>query len=66
MAKRKCVWCDTEIKSKDAVGINLKLLGTSTTDFYCIDCLAVYCDCTVEDLQEKIAEFKNQGCALFS
>lgn len=66
MAKRKCAWCDAEIKSKDVVGINLKLLGSSGVEMYCLDCLAVYCDCTVDDLKSKIEEFKQQGCTLFS
>lgn len=66
MAKRKCMWCDAEIQSRDTVGINLKLLGASTTEMYCLDCLAEYCGCTVDDLKDKIREFKQQGCTLFS
>ncbi len=66
MAVRHCNWCGAEIRNKDEVGLNLKLLGASTPDFYCMDCLAEYCGCTVEDLEIKIAEFKQSGCTLFS
>lgn len=33
--------------------------------FYCMDCLADYLDVTVDDLNEKIEEFKDEGCKLF-
>lgn len=66
MAIRRCAWCNREIKSKDVVGINLKLLGTDNTSFYCMEDLAEYCGCTVQDLENKIAEFKQDGCTLFS
>lgn len=66
MAKtRRCGWCDAEIKSKDVVGINLKLLGGSGTELYCMTCLAEYIGCTIDDLETKIEEFKEQGCTLF-
>lgn len=50
---------------KDTVGINKKLLGKRITNFYCLDCLADYLGCTVNDLLEKIEEFKEEGCELF-
>ena len=50
---------------KDTVGINKKLLGKKITNFYCMDCLADYLGCTVDDLLEKIEEFKEEGCELF-
>ncbi len=61
----KCAWCDKKITDKDEIGINRKLLGTTTHVFYCMPCLAEYTDCTEEDLRDKIAEFKEQGCTLF-
>lgn len=30
-----------------------------------IDCLAEYLDCTVQELLDKIEEFKEEGCKLF-
>ena len=34
-------------------------------NFYCLDCLAEYLDCTVQELLDKIEEFKEEGCKLF-
>ena len=61
----KCAWCDAPITSKDTIGINRKLIGEDTHLFYCMPCFAEYCGCTVEDLEEKIVEFKQEGCKLF-
>lgn len=65
MAK-KCVACGKRPLDKDTVGINKKLLGKDITKFYCMDCLAEFLDCTVDDLLEKIEEFKEEGCTLFT
>lgn len=51
---------------KDTIGINLKLLGDNTTTFYCMECLAEYLGCTVDDIIDKIEEFKEEGCKLFN
>ena len=61
-----CVMCDKHDLEKDTIGINKKLLGTDITNFYCMDCLANYLDSTVEELLEKIEEFKEEGCTLFA
>lgn len=34
-------------------------------EFYCMDCLSEFIGCAVQDLKEKIQEFKEQGCTLF-
>lgn len=64
MAK-ECVACGKINLNKDTIGINKKMLGTSIKNFYCMECLADYLGCTVEDLIEKIEEFKDEGCVLF-
>lgn len=64
MAK-ECVACGKINLDKDTIGINKKMLGTSIKNFYCMECLADYLGCTVEDLIEKIEEFKDEGCILF-
>lgn len=63
--KIKCIVCGREGLDKDTVGLNKKLLSKNITEFYCLDCFAEYLDCTVEDLQDKIEEFKEEGCTLF-
>jgi len=60
-----CSECGKEQLSKDEIGINKKLLGREINKFFCLDCLAVYLDVTVEDLLVKIEIFKEQGCKLF-
>lgn len=61
----ECLACSKKPLDKDTVGINKKLLGKQIKKFYCLDCLADYLGCTVDDLKEKIEEFKEEGCELF-
>jgi uncharacterized protein YlaI len=60
-----CVICGKEDLDKDAIGINKKLLGIDITNFYCMECLAEYLGCTVQELLDKIQDFKDEGCTLF-
>lgn len=62
----ECVICGKQRLDKNTVGINKKLLGKDVENYYCIDCLADYMECSVEDLLEKIEEFKAEGCILFN
>lgn len=64
--KHICIACGEEIAGKDTIGINKKLLGPKVKSFYCMLCLADYLGTTVGDLNEKIEEFKEEGCKLFS
>lgn len=66
MKKYKCVACGQPILDKDTIGINKKLLGEKIKNFYCMDCLADYLGCTVQELLDKIEEFKEDGCKLFT
>lgn len=60
-----CIICEKKELDKDTIGINKKLLGIEIKNYYCLDCLAEYLECTVEELLEKIEEFKAEGCKLF-
>lgn len=60
-----CIICGQKNLDKNTVGINKKLLGEDIENFHCMDCLAEYLGCTVEELLEKIEEFKEEGCKLF-
>lgn len=65
MKKQSCVSCGKTPLVKDEIGINKKLLGNDTAAFYCMDCLAEYLGVSVQDILDKIEEFKEQGCKLF-
>ena len=56
---------DRAITEKDTIGINKKMLGENIRDYYCLDCLADYLECTTDELLDKIEEFKEEGCTLF-
>ena len=49
-----CIICGKQDLNKDTVGINKKLLGTEIKNYYCLDCLADYLECTVDELLDKI------------
>lgn len=60
-----CIACGKVITEKDTIGINKKMLGENIRDYYCLDCLADYLECTTDELLDKIEEFKEEGCTLF-
>ena len=63
--RTNCVICGQEDLNRDTIGINKKLLGIEIKNIYCMNCLADYLGCTVQELLDKIEEFKEQGCTLF-
>lgn len=62
--KKGCCDCGKDLK-RDEIALTKKLIDADTEEFYCMSCLAETIGCTVQDLQEKIQEFKEQGCTLF-
>ena len=62
--KKICCDCGKTLK-KDEIALTKKLIDVDTEEFYCLDCLAEFLGCSVQDLKEKIQEFKEQGCTLF-
>jgi len=65
MKRIDCVACGKKDLDKNTRGINVKLLGEKIENYYCMDCLAEYLEVTVDDLYQKIEEFKEDGCKLF-
>lgn len=63
--EKECLACRKKPLDKDTIGINKKMIGNQAKTFYCMDCLADYLGCSVDDLLEKIEEFKEEGCTLF-
>lgn len=50
---------------KDEIALNKKIVNPDAREFLCLECMGIMFDCSVEDLEIKIDEFKEQGCALF-
>ena len=65
LAIQKCRTCGKTPLSKNEIGLNKKLIHRELKDFFCFECLANYFEIPLEDLKEKIEEFKRQGCVLF-
>lgn len=61
---QQCIECGNAM-TKDEIALNKKLIDVDTEEFYCLPCFAEYLGCTTQDLLDKIAEFKEQGCSLF-
>lgn len=66
MKNKSCISCKKNKLDKNTLGLNKKLLGEDICNFYCMECLADYLDVSEEDLLDKIEEFKQEGCKLFS
>lgn len=61
---KTCCDCGKKLK-KDEIALTRKLVDMDAEEFYCMDCLSEFIGCAVQDLKEKIQEFKEQGCTLF-
>ncbi len=60
----RCIVCDNNVE-KVSRALCKKLLGKSTKQIRCLSCLANFLDTDEEELLEKAAEFKEEGCTLF-
>ncbi len=65
MKSYECCVCFKSPLSKDEIGITKKLIDPDTHHFYCIRCLSEFLECDVDDIYDKIEEFKEEGCTLF-
>lgn len=66
MRQKICISCEKYPLTRDEIGINKKLLGEDIKNFYCLNCLAEYLETDVQDILDKIEEFKEEGCKLFN
>lgn len=62
--KKNCIDCGKSL-TKDEVALSRKLIDPDTEELYCLTCMSESFGCSVEDLEIKIREFKEQGCTLF-
>jgi hypothetical protein len=60
-----CVVCSKSPLTRDEIGLTKKLIDQKATSFYCLQCLAEYLEVTVDELLDKIEDFKEEGCTLF-
>ena len=60
----KCDKCGKEL-TKDEIALTKKLISRNAVEFLCVECLAKYIGTTVEELEDKITQFKEEGCGLF-
>lgn len=65
MKKYRCISCKKYPLTKNEIGINKKLLDTDK-NFYCLDCLASYLEVDVQDILDKIEEFKDEGASFLN
>ncbi|MEO2615265.1 hypothetical protein [Blautia wexlerae] len=61
---KNCIECGKQL-TKDEIAINKKLISKNTKEFLCLDCLSRYLDTDREILEDKIVQFKEEGCTLF-
>lgn len=47
------------------IGAYRKFVSRSGSEFLCKSCLAAKLDVTVEEIDDKIEQFRMQGCSLF-
>ena len=59
-----CIKCGKELSFKE-IGAYKKFINRGSTEYMCIKCLANELNITEEYIEEKIEQFKKQGCALF-
>ncbi|MDD6049799.1 MAG: hypothetical protein PUC00_00770 [Clostridiales bacterium] len=61
----QCCQCGAPL-TQDEVGLTKKLINRGATSYLCYPCLAQRFAVTVEVLQEKVNEFREMGCTLFT
>lgn len=61
---KKCIECGKKL-TKDEIALNKKLINKNTKQFLCLDCLSAFLNTDCEILEDKIVQFKEEGCTLF-
>lgn len=59
-----CMQCGKQLTYNE-IGAHRKFINRGSREFFCKVCLAAKLDITVEIIDEKIEQFKMQGCTLF-
>lgn len=63
---KECQYCHAEL-SRDEVGLSKKLFepDAKRRKFSCMSCMSEMLEVSVDELKDKIEEFKAEGCKLF-
>ena len=61
---KKCIECGKNL-TKDEAALNKKLINKNTKQFLCLDSLGSFLSTDREILEDKIVQFKEEGCTLF-
>ncbi len=59
-----CIQCGKNL-SYNEIGAYKKFVNRGSQSFLCKKCLAEKLDISIKDIDEKIEQFKRQGCTLF-
>ena len=60
-----CVFCGCTL-ARDEIALTRKLINRGAREFLCLNCLSRKFDVPREALEQKIVEFREMGCTLFS
>lgn len=60
----RCLKCGRAL-SGDEIALHRKLIDRGAVSFLCLSCMAEEFGCAEETLQNKILQFRKDGCALF-
>ncbi len=60
-----CYRCGRPLTT-DEIGLNRKMIDRSAQRFLCKSCFAAYFGVSEEKVDQKIRQFKAQGCTLFT
>ena len=59
-----CMTCGRPV-SRDEMAMTRKLINRGAAQFLCIPCLARRFDASVQELMDRMQDFKDMGCTLF-
>lgn len=62
---KTCSECGKNVRQNDVLATNMKLRGRNVTEFKCKKCLMKEFNLSKDDWNDKVADFKEQGCKLF-
>ena len=62
---KTCSDCGKNIRQNDVLAMNMKMYGRNTTEFKCKKCLIKDLNMSKGEWDEKVEDFKAQGCVLF-